>query len=101
MRCLTVCAPFAALIVTGAKPVENRSRPTRYRGPVLIHAGLRRSYGGHSADYWATLFGVEPRTLAYGAIIGVVDLVACHEFDAMASLAPTLLPSPHVIGPWC
>lgn len=43
MKCLTVWQPWADLIVKGIKDVENRSRVTRYRGPLLIHvAGTGR-----------------------------------------------------------
>jgi hypothetical protein len=41
MKTLTVRQPWASLIVTGAKDVENRSWPTSYRGTLLIHAGVR------------------------------------------------------------
>jgi hypothetical protein len=97
-RCLTVCAPFAHLIATGAKTIENRPRRTHYRGRLLIHAGVRRTYGGHSADYWATLFGVEPSRLVYGAIVGAVDLIDCVPIGSPVLAVP---PSPHAIGPWC
>jgi len=37
---LSVRQPWAWLIVSGLKDIENRPRPTHYRGPLLIHAGL-------------------------------------------------------------
>lgn len=97
-RCLTVCAPFAHLIASGAKKIENRPRRTNYRGRLLVHAGVRRTYGGHSADYWAWLFDVEPSVLVYGSIVGVVDVVDC---VSIGSPALTVPPCPHAIGPWC
>lgn len=39
MKALTIWQPWAWLIVTGTKPVENRTWATDYRGPMLIHAG--------------------------------------------------------------
>lgn len=39
MKALSIRQPWAELIVRGFKPVENRTWATRYRGPVLIHAG--------------------------------------------------------------
>jgi hypothetical protein len=42
LRILTVRQPFAGLLAGGVKSVELRSRPTRYRGLVAIHAALRR-----------------------------------------------------------
>lgn len=49
MKALTLTQPWATLVAIGAKRIETRSWPTRYRGPVAIHAakGLS-SIGGHS-----------------------------------------------------
>ncbi len=41
LKCLSVRQPWAWAIVNDFKPVENRSWPTKLRGPVLIHAGAR------------------------------------------------------------
>jgi len=41
MKILSIRQPWAALIVSGAKDVENRTWPTRYRGPLLVHAAKR------------------------------------------------------------
>ena len=38
MKALSIRQPWAWLIVNGHKDIENRSWPTRFRGPVLIHA---------------------------------------------------------------
>ena len=38
MKALSIRQPWAWLIVCGHKPLENRSWPTPYRGPLLIHA---------------------------------------------------------------
>lgn len=38
MRCLSICQPFAELIVSGRKTIELRRWSTRYRGEFLIHA---------------------------------------------------------------
>jgi len=40
-KVLTVRQPYASLLVSGIKDVENRSRRTNYRGTVLIHAGAK------------------------------------------------------------
>lgn len=47
MKILTVRQPWASLIVAGIKQVETRARPTKYRGPVLIHSSYRRP-----PEYW-------------------------------------------------
>src|SRR6516165_9385512 len=41
MKALSVRQPFAHLIVTGIKRIENRFWATPYRGPLLIHAASR------------------------------------------------------------
>ena len=41
MLCLSIKQPWAEFILSGAKPVENRVWSTSYRGPILIHAGLK------------------------------------------------------------
>ena len=41
MKALSVRQPWAELIVAGLKDVENRTWRTDYRGPVLIHAGMK------------------------------------------------------------
>ena len=38
MKTLTVKQPWAGLIVTGLKDIENRTWKTNYRGKLLIHA---------------------------------------------------------------
>lgn len=38
-RALTVLEPWAMLLASGHKLVENRTWPTEFRGPVAIHAG--------------------------------------------------------------
>jgi ASCH domain len=72
MMALTVRQPWAAQLVTGRKIIEWRSWPTRYRGPLLIHAGRRRD----GPD-------THPIGLVTGAIIGQVTLVRCEYLGAL------------------
>ena len=75
MQCLTVQQPWASAIVAGAKRVENRSRPTQFRGRLFIHAGKKTDPAGAGALAAA---GVElTGDLPAGAIIGCVDVVDC------------------------
>ena len=69
MKALTISQPFAELIANGDKFVENRSWPTRYRGPLAIHAGKGKQYlsAKDLADYDT------------GAIVAVGELAACFE----------------------
>lgn len=79
MRGLTVRQPWAWLIERGHKRYENRTWPTRYRGPLLIHAGTSL------ADYQvaraaAAAFGVavpDELSLALGSVVAIIDLVGC------------------------
>lgn len=40
-KALSIMQPWAWLIVNGHKDIENRDWPTKYRGPVAIHAGKK------------------------------------------------------------
>jgi ASCH domain len=80
-KAISIRQPWAWAIVEGWKDVENRTWPTAYRGPLLIHAGLREDNLG-----WLALdrMGVEfPEEVEGGGIIGVVDLVDCaRDYDS-------------------
>ena len=75
--CLSVRQPWADLIVTGIKDVENRRWPTRMRGALLIHAP--RTVDAAAVRRAAPLLGLDPRdyTPVTGAIVGVTELVDC------------------------
>ncbi|MCU1677701.1 MAG: hypothetical protein JWM93_2459 [Frankiales bacterium] len=75
-RALTVRQPWAWAIFFG-KDVENRSRRTHYRGPLLIHAGLAWD---ETAFYPIGHGWVAPRAnCPLGVILGTVDVVGCHD----------------------
>lgn len=80
MKALTIHQPWASLIITGAKALENRRWRTKYRGPLLIHAS--KVAGRIQCD------------LPRGAILGVVDLIDCVAIDDVAG-------QPHAEGPIC
>jgi len=44
MKALTISQPFASLIASGEKWIENRRWETKYRGPLAIHAGKGTQY---------------------------------------------------------
>jgi hypothetical protein len=96
-RAITVRQPWANAIINDGKMVENRSWPTKYRGPVAIHAGraledaaffeFARSRGLDNA------ISIDQKTihaLPRGAVVGVVDIVDCVTSD----------PSPWFEGPF-
>ncbi|RKN75026.1 ASCH domain-containing protein [Paenibacillus ginsengarvi] len=41
MKAITIIQPWATLIAIGDKQFETRSWPTKYRGPIAIHAGKK------------------------------------------------------------
>ena len=38
MKCLSICQPFAELIIEGKKTIELRKWNTKFRGEFLVHA---------------------------------------------------------------
>lgn len=67
MKALTISQPYADLIASGAKWVENRRWETLYRGPLAIHAGKGTQY----------LTTNELKRYQTGAIVAVAELVCC------------------------
>lgn len=91
MKALSIRQPWAFAIVGGWKPVENRDWPTKFRGRVLIHAGLREDRDSRelviaqvSAQSHRPRLKVENDYLcrphgggARGAIVGEAEVVDC------------------------
>lgn len=86
MRIISIKQPWASLIVTGArnietgkvdfKDIENRTWPTKYRGPLLIHASRRPDTV--SQDEIARRFGVRLGSDApVGGVVGIADVIDC------------------------
>lgn len=94
MKALSIRQPWAWLIVSGHKPIENRSWRTHFRGRFLIHAsaGMTRDEylcaWNHAEDNGIALpaFG----NLERGGIIGMAEIVDCVEDH----------PSPWFFGPF-
>lgn len=93
MKALSIRQPWAWLICSNIKNVENRSWPTKVRGRIYVHAGKtmdvnvpvwRRGGGVGSTEEWI-VGRLTPRQRdayhsaqrARGAIIGEVDIVGC------------------------
>lgn len=85
MRALTIRQPWAQLIALGVKTIETRSWATKYRGPVLIHAGKVEPAAETRLGPWITWAGEilntdtddGPVEMALGAVAAVADLVDC------------------------
>lgn len=79
--------PWATLIVAGLKDVENRSWVTRYRGPLVIHAGSPADTRERARVAMARFGGLSyPR----GCIIGVVNVVDVVEGHASEWAVPDM-----------
>lgn len=83
-KVLSIRQPWAWLILNAGKDIENRTWPTRYRGPVLIHASkgmTRAEYEDASDPLWARGGQVidlpDMHTLDRGGIVGSVEIVDC------------------------
>jgi hypothetical protein len=93
MKALSVCQPWAWAFLHGGKTIENRGRPTRYRGPLVIHASRSRRYCG--GDYSQLLRGLPAwERLDFGALVGVVEPADC---VPLAEVAGDVF----AVGPWC
>lgn len=75
VKALSIRQPWASLIVAGIKDVENRTRATKHRGPVLIHAA--KSFDLALGYLPEGLLNTSIRDLPHSAIIGQADLVDC------------------------
>lgn len=74
MKALSVRQPWAWAIVQGFKKVENRSRRTKHRGPLLIHASL--NFDKKGLEYIRSHMGIPvPDHFDCGGIVGMVKLV--------------------------
>jgi len=91
MKALTVYQPWASLISIGAKRYETRNWATNYRGPIAIHAGLKK-YSDYGILGGLTLGAMENALtvggiswyfldLPFGAVVATAELAGCWEID--------------------
>lgn len=98
---ISIRQPWAWAILHAGKDVENRSWPTKFRGPVAIHASngmTRAEFDGfvdfgrslYRAGRWSGPFIPEPKALSRGGIVGLAEVADCVESSA----------SPWFFGPY-
>lgn len=106
-RALSICQPWAWLVASGYKTIENRTWANSYRGPVVIHAS---SSGRHYTPENDKLIQdlAHPKMLAeledprfqtdpdfdvfhFGALIGVAELVDILPLDKVEGQAADIL----------
>lgn len=92
MKAITIKQPFAELIVSGIKDIENRTWTTEYRGELAIHASKQAAApqewlnvranmieSGMSAKDIDTILKRAKQADRQGAMVGSVDLFAIHD----------------------
>ena len=109
MKALTICQPYASLIVRGQKRIENRTWPTMYRGLLYIHAGKSRQWlsdpsgrDPHPADN----YGIPLAQMPFGAVVAIANLVNCVTIESILAgryddIYPWAKDHEHAEGPWC
>ena len=76
VRSLSLWQPWATLIANWHKRYETRTWRTAYRGPLLIHAGLKVDMGFAECVWAEGLLGdYDVRSLPRGAVVAVATLV--------------------------
>jgi hypothetical protein len=84
MKAITIWQPWAQLVAIGAKEYETRTFAPKYRGPVAIHAGKRKQWGGMVIPYepFRTPLRdagiVTYETLPLGCVVAVGELTAIY-----------------------
>ena len=77
MKTLSIRQPWAWLIVSGIKNIENRKWATKYRGTLLIHASKKWDQAGFDFANAMGKFVPDRKDHVFGAIVGKVNLVDC------------------------
>lgn len=76
MKLLTIQQPYASLVASGEKWVENRTWPTSHRGWLAIHAGKGTRYLSQS----------ELASYPTGGVIAIAKLVACEHIETIVKM---------------
>lgn len=88
MKVLSICQPWASLIISGAKTIETRAWKTEYRGELYIHASTKHSPITRalcSAEpFKAALNSLGWNDLPKGVIFGVCELVDCRRVEEVS-----------------
>ena len=92
---LSLLQPWATLIALGAKRIETRSWPTRFRGPFLVHASRampRPNVALCRREPIRTILAqagyTTPESLPRGAIVGAARLVDCRLITPETEVPP-------------
>lgn len=110
MKAITISQPYASLIGSGEKFVENRTWATKHRGSIAIHAGQGQQY----------LTRAELSKYPTGCVVAIAKLSACISLEEIREKAfsdselqrrrvvpgtqiswSALGSHEHTEGPWC
>ena len=79
MKCLSICQPFAELIIQNKKTVELRTWNTKIRGEFLVHAPIKIR-----KEVYEKL--KIKKKLTTGAIIGKVELLDVKKYESLKEI---------------
>lgn len=102
MKALTLWEPYASAVAVGQKKIETRGWPTKYRGPLAIHAAVRnhddeRGFfddvmtGLHpiEREAWQAHCQCEYDALPFGCIVATCRLVECCRIEGAGDVSAT------------
>ena len=94
LRCLSIQQPWAWMVCSGDKDIENRNWKTDFRGTIAIHASTKVTQvnGFLKRDM---VKQVKRSDFEYGAIIGLADI------ESIAVYGREHETNPHAFGPYC
>ena len=73
MKAITIWEPYATAIAIGLKKYETRTWKTNYRGPIAIHASIKKT--DNQRKSLAEKYNISnPR---YGKIVAIANLTDC------------------------
>lgn len=109
MRALTILQPWADLIMSGAKRVENRTWTTKYRGRFYVHAGKSREAmvtTEVNGEARCRVTGKALERMKFGYVLGIVTLLDCLPIEEVKAgkhdaAYPWLRAHEYAEGPWC
>jgi hypothetical protein len=109
MRALTILQPWADLIMSGRKRVENRTWSTKYRGRLYIHAGKARDQlvlTEVDGVVVCARTGKRPEDLKFGHVLGIAVLLDCLPIAEVMEgrhdqAYPWIRAHLYTEGPWC
>ena len=73
-KCFTVRQPWAHLIMSGQKDVENRAQRTKYQGRVAVRVSSTMDASDQAN---VRKYKLNPEKLPRGVVIGTVELYDC------------------------